>query len=108
MPPGKSVKPKARKIPTQPQPTLLKGWKNIADYLGQPIAVAQRWGKSGMPIRREGRYTAATPADLSRWLGGESGAREPVHIAAEADTDLSAELRKSLSAAKGKHAPGRR
>ncbi len=107
MPRNKGVKSKPAKTVKQPGPMLLKGWKAIADYLGQPIAVAQRWGKSGMPIRREGRYTVATPADLSRWLGGESGAREPVHIAAEGDTDLSAALRKSLSAVKGKDAAKR-
>jgi hypothetical protein len=32
------------------QPAVLKGWKQIADFLGQPMAVAQ---------------------DLSRWLGRE-------------------------------------
>jgi hypothetical protein len=81
-------------------PTLLKGWKSIAEFLGQPINVAQRWSRSGMPVRREGRFMVATPAELSGWLGRESGAAQPVHIAASADTDLAAELRKSLSAAK--------
>jgi len=53
-----------------------------------------------MPVRREGRFTVATPVELSQWLGRESGAAQPVHIAAGNDTDLAAELRKSLSAAR--------
>jgi hypothetical protein len=105
MPKKNTTRSKKRTAAKQAVPKPLKGWKAIADYLGQPISVAQRWGRSGMPIRREGRYTVATPEDLSRWLGRESGTGEQVHIAAEADTDLAADLRRSLSAAKGK--PGR-
>ena len=101
-----------RRAPMQPQkndrperqPELLKGWKSIADFLGQSVNVAQRWGRSGMPVKREGRNTVASPADLSNWLGRESGTAVPVHIAAEADTDLSADLKRSLSDAKAKPA----
>jgi hypothetical protein len=85
---------------------LLKGWKAIAAYLGQPIAVAQRWGRSGMPTRREGRYTVAVPEELSRWMGRETGAGLPVHIAAENDTDLAAQLKRSVSFARRQ--PGRK
>ena len=56
------------------QPALLKGWKQIAKHLGQPVATAQRWAKTGMPARREGRFMVASPEELSRWLGREAGA----------------------------------
>ena len=100
VPPKDVAKPKMPSAASEPPPTLLKGWKPIGEFLGQPISVVQRWSRSGMPVRREGRSVVATPADLSRWLGRESGAAQPVHIAAGTDTDLAAELRKSLSAAK--------
>jgi hypothetical protein len=45
----------------------LKGWSEIARFLGQPVAVAQRWARSGMPVAREGRFMYATreEADIS-------------------------------------------
>lgn len=73
---------------------LLKGWKQIAGFLGQPIAVAQRWATTGMPVRRQGRFVVALPEELNTWLGKESG--EPVHVATN-ETDLSAELKRGLS-----------
>ena len=33
----------------------LNGWQQIADFLGQPTSVAQRWAKSGMPLTHIGR-----------------------------------------------------
>lgn len=101
MPRKQTPKP-AKARGATPQPPILKGWQQIADFLGQPVNVAQRWGRAGMPVRREKRYTVASPADLSDWLARESGSREPVHIVAETDADLSAELKRSLSAAKRK------
>jgi hypothetical protein len=98
----KNIKDKKK---AEPQPTILRGWKPIAEFLGQPVTVAQRWGGSGMPVKREGSYTVASPTDLNRWLGHESGTHEPVHIAAEADIDLSNDLKRSLAAAKGKRTP---
>jgi len=107
--PKKRIKPATHKKPAvDAGTTALKGWKAIADFLGQPVNVAQRWGRTGMPVRREGRYTVAAAADLSRWLGRESGAGEPVHIASETDIDLASELKKSLAAAKEKRAPKRK
>ena len=104
----KIAKPELLGAVSEPPPALLKGWKSIAEFLGQPTSVAQRWGRSGMPVRREGRAMVATPSELSRWLGRESGAAQPVHIAAETDTDLAAELKKSLSAAKQERATKRK
>ena len=74
---------------------VLKGWQQIADFLGQPVSVAQRWANEGMPVRRQGRYVESSREELNRWLGRES-AGEPVQIATE-DTDLSAELKRGLS-----------
>jgi hypothetical protein len=75
--------------------TSLKGWQEIASFLGQTTSVAQRWAKTGMPVAREGRRVQASPGDLTRWLGRES-AGEPVQIATETG-DLSAELKRGLS-----------
>ena len=84
------------KNPTDPHPALLKGWRNIAEFLGQPVAVAQRWAGEGMPVRREGRYVETTSEELSRWLGRESGTTEPVRIATD-DADLSGDLKRGLA-----------
>lgn len=81
------------KLPAQS--ASLNGWQEIAEFLGQPLSVAQRWTKSGMPVTREGRHVHASPDELNRWLGRES-AGEPVHIASES-ADLAGELRRGLS-----------
>jgi len=64
------------------EPGSLNGWQQIAAFLGQPISVAQRWAKSGMPVIHEGRRVQSSPEELNRWLGRES-AGEPVQIATE-------------------------
>jgi hypothetical protein len=79
----------------KPEAGLLEGWTQIASFLGQPISVAERWAKSGMPIKHEGRSIAASPSELNLWLGRESQG-EPVHIATET-VDLSADLKRGLS-----------
>jgi len=57
----------------------LKGWQEIAAFLGQPVAVAQRWSRfEGMPTERRGRHVCASREKLNQWLGHESG--EPVQI----------------------------
>ena len=83
--------------PTKPEedPDALKGWQQIATFLGQPVSVAQRWAAEGMPARRQGRYVQSSREELNRWLGRESSGG-PVQIATE-DTDLSAELKRGLS-----------
>ena len=73
----------------------LKGWQQIAAFLGQPVAVAERWAHTGMPVERKGRYVYASPEELQRWLGRES-AGGPLQIAG-ADLDLSAELKRGLA-----------
>ena len=79
---------------SQTEPEILKGWQQIAAFLGEPAAVVQRWAADGMPVRREGRYVETTPEELNAWLGKESG--KPVHVATE-NTDLTAELKRGLS-----------
>jgi hypothetical protein len=83
-----------RRKPEQ-TPDVLKGWQQIAAFLGQPVSVTQRWAAEGMPAKRQGRYVESSREELNRWLGRES-AGEPVHIATK-DTDLSAELKRGLS-----------
>jgi len=35
--------------------STLKGWKEIAEFLGEPVSVVTRWGTEGMPLREQGR-----------------------------------------------------
>jgi hypothetical protein len=73
---------------------ILKGWKQISEFLGEPSSVVQRWASDGMPLRREGRYVETTVSELNGWLGKQSG--KPVHVVTD-ETDLSAELKRGLS-----------
>ena len=84
------------------QPEVLKGWQQIAVFLGEPTSVVQRWASDGMPVRRQGRYVETTPDELNAWLGKESG--KPVHVATE-NTDLTAELKRGLSFVRRGRAP---
>jgi hypothetical protein len=88
--PKNAKKSAAPKLPSK----ILKGWQQIADFLGEPASVVQRWASEGMPVRRQGRYVETTPDELNAWLGKESG--KPVHVATE-ETDLTAELKRGLS-----------
>ena len=85
--------PKRKKPETEPD--VLKGWQHIADFLGQPVSVAQRWATEGMPVRKQGRYVESSREGLNQWLGRES-AGEPVQIVGK-ETDLSAELKRGLT-----------
>jgi hypothetical protein len=76
---------------------LLKGWQQIAHFLGEPVSVVQRWAAEGMPVTRQGRYVTTSPAELNAWLGRESG--KPVHVITP-ETDLSAELKRGLAFAR--------
>ena len=94
--PGRAAKAKQQKS--------LDGWRQIAEFLGQPSSVAQRWAKSGMPVTHEGRRVQASPEELNRWLGREVS--EPVQIATET-ADLTSELKRGLSFVR-EHTPARR
>ena len=75
---------------------VLKGWGEIAEFLGQTVSVAQRWQNEGMPVTREGRFVYASPEELTTWVGTEGGKKEPVHIASEGE-DLLGDLKQGLS-----------
>src|ERR1700723_4706636 len=79
---------------SQPQPETLKGWKQISEFLGEPVSVVKRWAAEGMPLHREGQFVSTSSDELNGWLGQESG--KPVHVATE-NTDLTAELKRGLS-----------
>src|SRR5205814_1103992 len=98
-------KKSAKKTKAAPPPAILKGWEQIASFLGQPMNVAQRWGTDAMPITRQGRYVIATPEELNRWLGRESGG-EPLRVAS-ADVDLSVELKRGLAYVTDQKSPER-
>jgi hypothetical protein len=87
-------KSKSRSVESKVQPQLLKGWKQIADFLGEPTSFVQRWASTGMPVRREGRYVETSVKELNDWLGQQSG--KPVHVVTD-ETDLTAELKRGLS-----------
>lgn len=82
---------------TKSQPEVLKGWKEIAGFLGEPVSVAQRWESEGMPVTREGRTATSTPEQLNEWLARV--AKKPVHIVTP-ESDLTAELKRGLEFAK--------
>ena len=84
------------KVKPESKRRILKGWGEIAEFLGQTVSVAQRWQKSGMPVTREGRSVYASPEELTAWVGTERGQKEPIHIASEGE-DLLADLKQGLS-----------
>jgi hypothetical protein len=95
----KKQKPVKKNRPaTKPtvQNERLKGWNEIAGFLGQPVAVAQRWARSGMPVTRDGRFMYASRLELRGYLGREAGLDVPVHIATE-NMDLSTDLKRALA-----------
>jgi len=99
---AKAAKKSRRSTPTSKiQKERLKGWHEIASFLGQPVAVAQRWARSGMPVARDGRFMYASPDELSQYLGREAGLDVPVHIATE-NMDLSSDLKRALSQVRGR------
>ncbi len=90
-------KKKATKSTKPHTTTTLQGWKAIGDYMGIGAATAQRWAKSGMPVRREGRYTVADPEDVRTWLGKEAHMSAPAVVATN-DADIGEALKQSISA----------
>ncbi len=92
---AKKVAQPQRKAQVTSQVTNLKGWQQISAFLSQPVSVAQRWAKDGMPPKRQGRFVTATPEELNKWLGRELGG-EPLQVAT-ANLDLSKELKRGLA-----------
>jgi phage terminase Nu1 subunit (DNA packaging protein) len=89
------------KAPPAPTLTVLKGWTAIAKFLGTSPASAQTWAKQGMPVKREGRFTIADPAEVQAWLWQQSHMPGPAHILTD-DTDIAAALKESISVVKRK------
>jgi phage terminase Nu1 subunit (DNA packaging protein) len=89
----------------KPKLVVLKGWKAIAQFLGQPSSTVQRWAREGMPVERKGRTVQAFADKLNLWLERET--HEPVQIATET-SDLSAELRRGLSYVRKRRKPGKK
>ena len=87
------AKPKSKSETLAP-PDVLKGWKQIAAFLGEPLSVVQRWASTGMPVRREGQFVSITPKELNDWLQQQSG--KPVHVVTD-ESDLTSELKRGLS-----------
>ena len=80
-----------KKETSKPKSAQLKGWNEIAEFLGQTASVAQRWQKEGMPVTRDGRSVYASPEELTAWAGTKHGQKDPIHIASE-DEDLLGDL----------------
>jgi hypothetical protein len=88
--------PAMPKAKPKPEHQVLKGWGEIAEFLGQTPSVAQRWQHEGMPVTREGRFVHAAPQELTARVGTERGLKEPIHIASEGE-DLLGDLKQGLS-----------
>lgn len=72
----------------------LKGWKEIAEFLGEPVSVVKRWRSEGMPVVEQGRLVTSSPNQLNEWMGRETG--KPVHVVT-AETDLASELKRGVA-----------
>lgn len=64
-------------------------------------ASAQRWAKEGMPVKRDGRFVVADPAELEAWIGRESHMAKPAHVMT-GEADIAAALKESISVARQK------
>lgn len=96
------MKPRRKKQSNKPSSDgVLKGWKEIAAYLGIPAATAHRWAEEGMPVRREGRFTVADRDAISAWLGRESHMSKPAHVMT-GEANIAAALKESIAAARKK------
>lgn len=72
----------------------LKGWRQIASFLGEPVSVVRRWANEGMPVRRQGRFVTTTEDEINSWLRRESG--KPVEVVTD-NADLTGELKRGLA-----------
>jgi CheY-like chemotaxis protein len=54
------------------KPMILKGWKDIANYLRCGVRTVQRWERLGMPVRRPAKHkhsaVVAITKDIDEWL----------------------------------------
>lgn len=103
---GRSQAAKPPKSLPEAPLTSLKGRRQISEFLGQSTSVAQRWAGEGMPVSKVGRNVTASPEELSRWLGRESGSKESPHIVTD-NVDLSADLKRGLAELQGEGRRGK-
>jgi hypothetical protein len=91
--------PKSSNADSKPksQPGILKGWKQIAEFLGEPVSVIKRWASEGMPVSEQGRFVTSSPEQLNTWIGRESG--KPVQVVTP-QTDLTSELKRGVAFAR--------
>jgi hypothetical protein len=50
-----------------------------------------------MPVERAGRFVEAYTESLTRWLGSQTLASEPLHIAHKSERDLGEDLKHGLA-----------
>ena len=74
---------------------VLKGWGEIAEFLGQTVSVAQRWQKEGMPVTREGRSSCLFRG--SDRMGRRGTRQEGTCSHCREGEDLLADLKQGLS-----------
>lgn len=79
------------------QPGILKWWKQIAEFLGEPLSVIKRWASEGMLVSGQGRFVTSSPEQLNAWIVRESG--KPVQVVTP-ETDLASELKRGIAFAR--------
>jgi hypothetical protein len=96
--------PKPTRVKAKPalENDTLKGWKQIAEFLGEPVSVVKRWKTEGMPVTEQGRFVSSSSAELTAWLGRESG--KPVHVVTR-EMDLGSELKRAIAFARQRSKP---
>jgi hypothetical protein len=75
----------------------LKGWRQIAQFLGEPVSVVKRWKTEGMPVTEQGRFVSSSSEALTEWLRQQSG--KPVSVVTP-ETDLGSELKRAVDFAR--------
>ena len=87
---------------------ILKGWKDIAKYLGCGIRTVQRWQVLGLPVRRPAHRrrsaVVAVSEDLDAWLRSEPG-QAAIHHSSEHKGDASPRFMKWTNDAMAKCLP---
>jgi hypothetical protein len=78
---------------------MLKGWKQIAAFLGEPVSVVKRWASEGMPVSEPGRFVTSSPEQLNVWLSRESG--KPLQVVTP-EADLTSELKRGVAFFRGR------
>jgi hypothetical protein len=69
---------------SNPSPSKLSGWKEIAGYLNTSVRTAQRWEQElGLPVHHagssKGYSVIADVEELESWLAGTEGSRRPTN-----------------------------